>query len=273
MTAAADDCPLLDPRDSGRALFEPSELVKPKHVPPACVMAILPEAVEALADAGATTVIHRFKTGLGKLPVYRLEVDGQPVALHNCGVGGPFAAARMEELLALGCRSFVLCGACGVLDGEIARGHLLLPTAAVRDEGTSFHYLPPSREVVADLDVTATVEQVLRDEGYDPLRVKTWTTDGLYRETKARIRQRAAEGCLTVEMEAASLLAVAQYRGVPLGIILHAGDDVGGPAWDFRDFTRLEVRERLIHLAAKAALALEARQGAEPEAANGPGGS
>jgi len=253
-----DDCPLLDPTPMGRALFEPTDLVKAQDVPAACVMAILPEAVKALAAEGHAEVVTHLDTGLGMIPVYRIAIDGQPVILSNCGVGGPFAAARMEELIALGCRNFVLCGACGVLDSAIVEGHLLLPTSAVRDEGTSFHYLPPSREVDADLDVVTTVEQVLQTAGYDPLRVKTWTTDGLFRETRERVRQRLDEGCLTVEMEAAGLLAVARYRGVKLGIILHAGDDLGGPDWDERGFTRLAVRERLIELAARAALAISA---------------
>ena len=253
----SDDCPLLDHDVARPALIEPTNLVRPKDVPPACVMAILPEALQALADRGETTVSHTFETGLGPLPVYRYEVEGRAVTLHNCGVGGPFAAARMEELIALGCRSFVLCGACGVLDAEIAGGHLLLPDSALRDEGTSFHYLPPSREVAVDAEVVGCLETVLRAEGFEPLIVKTWTTDGVYRETRDVIRRRRDEGCLTVEMEAASLLAVAQFRRVKLGIILHAGDDVSGDAWDHRGFTRQPIRQRLIHVASQAALALD----------------
>ncbi len=250
------DLPLTEYDPTVPALIEPANLLSPRDMPAACVLAILPEAVAHLAATGRTQVIFECDTGLGPWPVYELDLDGQRVALHNPGVGGPLSAARLEELIALGCRRFILTGGCGVLDRDIVGGHLIIPDRAVRDEGTSFHYLPPSREVTADPAVVAAVERSLRQQGFDPLVAKTWTTDAVYRETPERIRRRRAEGCLTVEMEAASLLAVAQFRQVPLGVILYAGDDVSGAEWDVRDFTRAPIRERLIGVAARAALAL-----------------
>ena len=80
----------------------------------------------------------------------------------------------------------------------------------------------------------------------------------MYRETVDRVRARAAEGCLTVEMEAAALAAVAQFREVPLGFILYGGDDVGGLTWDRRQsFDRNGTREALVRLAAAACTALD----------------
>jgi uridine phosphorylase len=84
---------------------------------------------------------------------------------------------------------------------------------------------------------------------------KTWTTDGIYRETPARIRKRRKEGCTTVEMEGAALFAVAAHRGVDIGMILYAGDDVGGNTWQTRGWRKQSgLRQQLIHLAAKACL-------------------
>jgi uridine phosphorylase len=86
---------------------------------------------------------------------------------------------------------------------------------------------------------------------------KTWTTDGVYRETPSKIALRKAEGCLTVEMEAAALFAVAQFRQVALGQILYGGDDVSGLTWDRREaFDRTAVREKLLQLAAEACVAM-----------------
>ncbi len=86
---------------------------------------------------------------------------------------------------------------------------------------------------------------------------KTWTTDGIYRETPAKIAQRKAEGCITVEMEAAAFFAVAQFRGVTFAQILYGGDDVSGDVWDNRDWlSRKSVRERLFWLAVEACLNL-----------------
>ena len=86
---------------------------------------------------------------------------------------------------------------------------------------------------------------------------KTWTTDAPYRETQSTIDSRRVEGCLTVEMEAASLIAVAQFREVLLGQVLYAGDDLSGDEWDRRGWqSRKEIRESLFWLAADACLKL-----------------
>jgi nucleoside phosphorylase len=83
----------------------------------------------------------------------------------------------------------------------------------------------------------------------------TWTTDAVYRETRAKVSLRRAEGCITVEMEAAALLAVARFRGVMLGQLLYAGDSLGGEAWDHRDWMHADdARESLFWLAMDAAI-------------------
>jgi uridine phosphorylase len=166
------------------------------------------------------------------------------------------AAFFLEELIALGCTTFVACGGAGVLDREIAVGHLVVPTAAIRDEGTSYHYLPPGREVEPDAAALAAIERTLSRHNVAYHRAKTWTTDGLYRETPAKVQRRRAEGCATVEMEAAALFAVAQFRDVPLAQILYGGDDVSGLGdWDHRAWDRQgDLREALCWLAAEAVL-------------------
>lgn len=103
----------------------------------------------------------------------------------------------------------------------------------------------------------AAIERTLRARGVPYLVSKTWTTDGFYRETPGKIQRRKAEGCLTVEMEAAAFFAVAQFRGVVLAQMLYGGDDVSGAEWDSRRWTkRATVREKLFWLAAEACLAL-----------------
>jgi uridine phosphorylase len=172
-------------------------------------------------------------------------------------VGAPLAAGMLEELIALGCRKFIACGGAGVLDREIAVGRILVPTVAVRDEGTSYHYLPPAREVAASPQGVAAIEAVLKGHRIDYVEVKTWTTDAPYRETPAMVARRRAEGCLTVEMEAAAFFAVARFRAVVLAQMLYAGDDVSGADWDTRDWVaRATVRDKLFALAAEACLAL-----------------
>jgi len=160
-------------------------------------------------------------------------------------------------MIALGSRKFMACGGAGVLESAIALGHPIVVSAAVRDEGTSYHYLPPGREVEADPAGVAALEETLRAANVAYLVGKTWTTDAIYRETPDKIRRRRAEGCLTVEMEAAAFFAVARFRGVRFGQLLYAGDDVGGEAWDPRRWdSHTSVREKLFWLAAEACLRL-----------------
>jgi uridine phosphorylase len=145
---------------------------------------------------------------------------------------------------------------------------VVVPDAAVRDEGTSYHYLPPAREVETDpVDLAAAVS-VLERSGV-PHRVgKTWSTDAPYRETEARVARRRAEGCITVEMETAAFLAVARHRGVRFAQYLYAGDDLSGEAWDHRSWQTSSARRSLFDLALEAAALLppvsSARTGAPP---------
>jgi len=193
----------------------------------------------------------------GECPIYRIEMNGQPLAFLLSGVGAPLAAAMLEETIALGCRKFIACGGAGVLDSNFPAGHVVVPTSAIRDEGTSYHYLPPSREVTASQAGITAIEQVLKRHKMDYATGKTWTTDGVFRETPNRINRRREEGCLTVEMEAAAFFAVAQFRGVTFAQLLYGGDDLGGEAWDERNWFGLtSTREKLFWLAAEACLEL-----------------
>jgi uridine phosphorylase len=144
-----------------------------------------------------------------------------------------------------------------VLDKAIAVGHIIVPVSAVRDEGTSYHYLPPSREVSANPAGVAAIEKVLKRHQVEYLLSKTWTTDGLYRETPARAAARRQEGCLAVEMEAAAFFAVAQFRGVIFAQMLYGGDAVIPGDWDQRAWDkRTTIRQQLFWLAAEACLEL-----------------
>ena len=173
------------------------------------------------------------------------------------GVGAPLAAGFLEELIARGVTRVIACGGAGVLVPEIALGHVIVPTAAIRDEGTSYHYLAPSREVQPSPEAVAAIVATLERHGVPHVTGKTWTTDALYRETREKAARRVAEGCLTVEMEAAAFFAVARFRGIAFGQLLYAGDDLSGDVWNSRGWDGHETgRQLLFRLAAEAVLAL-----------------
>lgn len=249
--------PILEFDPTREAIIEPSRLIQPIDVAEHCVVCFFREVLDNLRQTRRPRVAKELISEMGREPLLELDWDGKPLAAFHPGVGAPLAAAMLEEVIASGCRKFIACGGCGVLDRDVACGHVVVPTSAVRDEGTSYHYLPPGREVPAGPEGVAAIEAALRQGGVPYVLGKTWTTDGFYRETPARIRRRRAEGCLTVEMEAAALFAVARFRGVTFAQVLYAGDDVSGDQWDHRDWQgRGGTRERLFALAAEACLRL-----------------
>jgi len=226
--------PILEFDGEHESLIEPSKVIKPISIPEHCVLPIYYTVIEKLKEQSRIGHVKDISTALGPMPVYRMKHKGQELAVAHPGLCAPFAAGVLEELVALGCRKFIACGSAGVLDSRLAKGTVVVPCAAVRDEGTSYHYVAPAREMVADRGVVRTIESVLQAHGVQYRVGKTWTTDGLYREKKTRIARRKSEGCLTVEMECSALLAVSKFRKVRFGQILATGDDVSGDEWDPR---------------------------------------
>lgn len=249
--------PILEFDPAPTAVIEPSEHIEPIDIPPHAVLCFFQDVVEKVVAEHGGRVIDHMVSEIGHNPIYELDLDGRRLALAHPGVGAPLAAGFLEELIARGCRTFVACGGAGVLVPDVALGHVIVPSAAIRDEGTSYHYLPPAREVEPTRQAVDAIVATLVRHGVAHVTGKTWTTDGLYRETRGKIERRVAEGCLTVEMEAAAFFAVAAFRGVSFGQLLYAGDDLSGDAWDNRGWdAHASGRELLFRLAAEACLML-----------------
>jgi uridine phosphorylase len=249
--------PILEFDPAREALIEPSRLIKPRDVPEHCVICFFHDVIEQVVAEQHAQVVVEGHWEDGPHRIYEITYRDRRLAFLHPGVGGPIAAGLLEEAIAYGCRKFIVCGGCGVLEKDIAVGHLIVVSSAVRDEGTSYHYLPPGREVQADRSGVEALEETLQRQNVPYLIGKTWTTDAPYRETINKVTARKNEGCLAVEMEAASLMAVAQFRGVTLGQVLYGGDDLSGSEWDNRAWqSRRDIRQNLFWLAAEACLDL-----------------
>ncbi len=249
--------PILEYDSTPTAIIEPKHLIEQIDIPEHCVLCFFQDVFGGLLKEGRLRLLAQQTSEIGVHPVYELDVDGRRLAAFHPGVGAPLAAALLDEVIALGCQKFIACGGAGVLNREIGIGRLIVPSSAVRDEGTSYHYLPPSREVSASPEGVAAIEQALKADGIDYIAGKTWTTDGFYRETPEKVKLRKTEGCITVEMEAAAFFAVAQFRGVTFGQILYGGDNLDSEKWDSRHWNnQTSVREKLFWLAAEACLLL-----------------
>ena len=249
--------PILEFDETREAFIEPSKVNEPRDIPEKIVICFFQEVIKKVVKEHKAKMLVRNQWEDGPHPLYEIEHKGQRLGFFHPGIGGPTAGGLLEEVIAFGGRKFIACGGAGVLQPDIAVGNLVLVSAAVRDEGTSYHYLPPGREVAAQEDVIRACEKELQVRKIPYRLGKTWTTDAPYRETRKKIVQRKEEGCLTVEMEAAGMMAVAQFRNVAFGQILYGGDTLSGDEWDNRRWqSRDHIRENLFWLCADLCLSL-----------------
>ena len=181
----------------------------------------------------------------GDTTIYEMDFNHIPMAVCQVMVGAPACVGNLEELIALGARKILVCGECGVLDQTIEDAHLIIPTSAIRDEGTSYHYQPVSDEISLDPHGVEVIESVFKDKGLDYLKGKIWTTDAPYRETRDKIRRRKEQGCIAVEMECAALVAAARLRNVMFAQFVYACDNLDAKVWDQRGLTSRPISQKM----------------------------
>jgi uridine phosphorylase len=220
------------------------------------VMAPLESAVICLQRGLPERLRRRVRLQrLGRLmgDLYTVRATGGRVAvLTDFGLGAPIVAAQAEELIALGASRLVSVALSGGLQADLLPGAVVVVESAIRDEGTSHHYLPQGREVGADPKLTTALSDALSGGGGDVRIGRTWSTDAPYRETREEVISYQADGVLTVDMELAALLAVAEARGVAAAGVLVVGDSLAGGTW--RPPERLDGMERSLERAYRAAI-------------------
>jgi uridine phosphorylase len=146
-------------------------------------------------------------------------------------MGAPMAAMLLEQLIALGARRFLYLGFCGALDDTYAIGDLFMPATAMREEGTSYHYLPAAVVPSAAAHLNAILQHQADAQSLCLRSGPIWTTDAPYRETAQKIRHFQNAGAQAVDMEMAALLAVAQYRTCEVCALLVVSDECYHDVW------------------------------------------
>ena len=150
----------------------------------------------------------------------------------------------------------MLFGTCGVLDRNIGDCAVILPTAAMRDEGTSYHYAPPSDEIAVNIHHGDLFLSLMEELKLPCVTGKCWTTDSMYRETREKTARRKESGCVCVDMECASVASVARFRGKEALHFFYAADNLDSAEWDERslsNFANLEEKDRIAMIALEAA--------------------
>jgi uridine phosphorylase len=158
---------------------------------------------------------------------------GRRHGVVGCAVGGSFAVLVAEQLFASGCELLISVASAGQIAEAGPPPYHILIERSLRDEGTSYHYLPPAAYVDADARVLALAAETFAVNGLSVLRGATWTTDAPFRETRETVARRKADGVLAVEMEAAALYAFAAAREFPVLCLAHVTNQLGCAEGDF----------------------------------------
>ena len=252
------EIPILQFDPDRNAVIQPGHASKAVEGANGIVLSFFSETVEGIAERESLPVVGSIRSEMGEHRVYQIEREGQSLGLFQVGVGAPLAAGQLDELLGMGYRSVIVCGSAGVLDSGIDFARIMICERAVRDEGTSYHYLPAGEPSVAHPQAVNVLEALLEEREIPHFKGQSWTTDAFYRETPGKVARRREEGCSMVEMEASALFAVARYRGARIGQMLYGGDDVSGLEWDPRSWgdKKHGIRAQLIELSLTAAATL-----------------
>ncbi|MBQ4650427.1 MAG: nucleoside phosphorylase [Firmicutes bacterium] len=231
-----------------RAVLNPEDVYKPVEGFPDTVLVTFSKKIIDIALEMYECSPCAWLYAGEKVPVYCFETGNCRLGIIRTHMGAPMTVALMEELIAMGGRQFVFFGSCGTLDASIPAGHLIVPEAAYRDEGTSYHYMPASAGDFVNIPTAETTAGTIEDMGIPVIRTKVWTTDGLYRETRANMAKRVAEGCRVVDMECSAIMAAAAFRGVRTYQFLYAEDNLDAVEWDPRTMGRVPASASELYL-------------------------
>jgi uridine phosphorylase len=171
-------------------------------------------------------------------PCYHTELDTFLLGAHEVGivgrvVGASFAVLVAEELFACGCRLLVSLTSAGQIVPAGPPPYFVVIDRALRDEGTSYHYAPPSEFAEADRELVAAAADALAHLALHAVVGASWTTDAPFRETAEAIEAAHAKGILAVEMEAAALYTFALATGARVVCLAHVTNTMGIVEQDF----------------------------------------
>ena len=233
--------PILDNKDvSAPSLFQPAALLREARrqkglaaadVPPVCILDPDGDIVRRLSNDGRSRPFEAWPCYHTRLDTF--ELGGQTVGIVGCAVGAPFAVLVAEQLFASGCRLLMSVTSAGQITAARPTPYFVVIDRALRDEGTSYHYAPPSDYAQADPSLVAAAAGALARRKMHFAVGSSWTTDAPFRETAQAIEAARLKGVLAVEMEAAALYTFAHTAGVKVLCLAHVTNTMGQAGEDF----------------------------------------
>jgi len=225
---------------SAPSVFEPAALLREARrqkglsavdVPPVCILDPDGDIVRRLRQTAQARSFESWPCYHTRLDTFTLA--DQTVGIIGCAVGAPFAVLIAEELFACGCKLLLSLTSAGQITAAGPTPYFVIIDRALRDEGTSYHYAPPSEYAEADPSLVVLAAAALTRQGRRFAVGASWTTDAPFRETANAIEAARSKGVLAVEMEAAALYTFARKAGVKVLCLAHVTNTMGQAGQDF----------------------------------------
>ena len=233
--------PILEGKDAAApAVFAPLTVLREArrqrqlpglHVPAVCVLDPDGDIVRWLKRSGTGTLSDTWACYHSEM--YEFELAGSRVGVVGCAVGAPYAVLVAEQMFVSGCEVLFSITSAGRIGDKATPPYFVLVNRALRDEGTSYHYLPVSRFAEADPTLLTSARAALATAGVEIAEGASWTTDAPFRETDAGIAAAEAQGVLAVEMECAGLYAFGRARRQPVLCFAHVTNTMGQSEQEF----------------------------------------
>ena len=207
--------------------------------------------------------IARYHDIDGIWPIYEAAYQEHRFAFAKARLGAPACVGSFEGIIALGIKRIVLLGNCGVLDKDIADCSIIIPTRAIRDEGTSYQYAPAADLIDVNRKHRVLFKKMLKEYGYSYVEGTTWTTDAFYRETPEKVEHRKNMGAICVEMECSAMQALCDFREIDFFQFFYAADNLDHEQWEPRSLSgqsSLSEKEKIALLAVELACRIERKQ-------------
>lgn len=199
----------------------------------ACILTFSHNIRQYVVDNFDCRLIGNLYSANGASPMYAFDYKGHTFAFYMSFIGAPACVADMEDTLSLiDTDKYIVFGGAGCLNKEIARGKVMVPTEAYRDEGTSYHYAPAADYIT--IKNSERVAAFMEESGLPYVLGRTWTTDAFHRETRNKFSRHKDDGCISVEMECAAVQAMCDFRGLNPYFFFTAGDLLDAPKWETR---------------------------------------
>ena len=235
------------------AVINPWNIVEPvEGIPQVAIACYAQTTFERIVGELGAEIIAQASSANGIKPVYKANYKDTDIALFMIDVGAPMSVAMLEDVYQMGVQKVIIFGTCGVLDHQIDDCALIIPDTAVRDEGTSYHYVKAADEISVNPRYIDEFKQLLDELQVKYTVGKVWSTDAFYRETPDKVKRRKEQGCICVDMECSANAAAAQFRGKDLIQFFYAADNLDSEKWDVRSLSnghKLEEKDRIATIA------------------------